>query len=57
MAEKAVVVTKESPSSTPTKRIKIPDVCHALNVPYLNDFDFAREVGIRFAARLTPESQ
>jgi hypothetical protein len=57
MAEKAVVVTKESPSSAPTKRVKIPDVCRALDVPYLNDFDFAREVGIRFAARLTLGNQ
>ncbi len=52
MAENAVVVTKEGASATPTKRIKIPDVCRALNVPFLNDFEFAREVGIRFAARL-----
>ena len=55
MAENAVVVTKESSSATPTKRIKIPDVCRAMNVPFLNDFEFAREVGIRFAARLNTD--
>ncbi|OGV70395.1 MAG: hypothetical protein A2283_18970 [Lentisphaerae bacterium RIFOXYA12_FULL_48_11] len=52
MAEGAIVVTKESPSGTSTKRIKIPDVCEALKVPWMNDFQFAREVGIRFAAKL-----
>ena len=57
MAENAVVVTKESPSASQTKRIKIPDVCRALNVPFMNDFEFAREAGIRFVARLNPDSK
>ena len=56
MAENAVVVTKEAASAAPTKRIKIPDVCQALNVPWMNDFQFAREIGIRFAARLDTRS-
>jgi len=49
MAEKAVVVTKES--SAPSK-IKIPDVCRALNVPCIDDFSFCTEVGIKFSAKL-----
>lgn len=52
MAEKAIVVTKEIPSGIDTRRIKIPDVCIALNVPWINDFEFAKEVGIRFSAKL-----
>jgi len=50
--ENAIVVTKEMPAGPNTDRIKIPDVCQALNVPYMSDFQFAREIGIRFEARL-----
>lgn len=46
----AIVVTKESYSTSPTN-IKIPNVCEALDVPWMNDFQFCREVGIRFEAR------
>jgi hypothetical protein len=53
LAESAIVVTKEAASAAPTKRVKIPDVCQALKVPWMNDFQFAREIGIRFAARLS----
>lgn len=49
--EKATVVTKEQVASS-NKRIKIPDVCQALNIPCIDDFEFYREVGIRFEARL-----
>jgi hypothetical protein len=52
IAEDAIVVTKETPSGENSRRIKIPDVCNALNLPWMNDFEFAREVGIRFIARL-----
>ena len=52
MSENAIVVTKEFPSGIDTRRIKIPDVCNALKVPWMNDFDFAKEVGIRFRVRL-----
>lgn len=53
IAEKAVVVTKETPAGSISNRIKIPDVCIALNIPWMNDFDFAKEVGIRFTAQLS----
>jgi predicted nucleic acid-binding protein len=46
----AVVVTKEQPSDS-RKRIKIPDVCRALGISWLDDFQFCREIGIRFEAR------
>ena len=52
IAENAIVVTKEMPVGPNSKRIKIPDVCQALNVPWMDDFRFAREIGIRFEARL-----
>ncbi len=52
IAEKAIVVTKETPAGPVSRRIKIPDVCIALDIPWMNDFEFAREVGIRFSAQL-----
>ena len=52
MAEGAVVVTKEEPAGDQTRRIKIPDVCNALGVEWMNDFEFLNEIGVRFSARL-----
>lgn len=48
-ASGAVVVTKEGYSTSPTK-VKIPNVCEALGVRWINDFQFCREIGIRFTA-------
>ena len=53
MAEKATVVTKETPAGTTHRRIRIPDVCIALGVPWMNDFQFCHEVGITFSAQLS----
>jgi len=50
MADSSIVVTKEETTNS-TRRIKIPDVCRELNVPYMNDFDFLREVGVTFSVR------
>jgi hypothetical protein len=50
ISENAIVVTKEFPSGLDTRRIKIPDVCNALNVPWMDDFMFAKELGIKFSA-------
>lgn len=52
LAEDAIVVTKETPVGPNSKRVKIPDVCHALSVQWMNDFDFARKIGIRFSAQI-----
>jgi hypothetical protein len=53
ITEKAIVVTKEEPVGSSSKRIKIPDVCNELSIPWINDFQFARELGIHFTAHLT----
>lgn len=50
-AEQAVVVTKEELSAS-NKRIKIPDVCQEMGIEWINDFEFAKQVGIRFDAHL-----
>jgi len=52
MAEGTVVVTKESPTPEGAKRIKIPDVCTALGVEWMNDFEFLQEAGVTFTAKL-----
>ena len=51
MAEAATVVTKEGLAP---RRIKIPDVCRALGVRCIDDFQFLRELGVKFSARLWP---
>jgi len=53
MSEKATVVTKEEPAGISSKKIKIPDVCLALKLPWMNDFDFAKKVGIKFTAKIS----
>lgn len=52
LAESATVVTKETPTGRDTRRIRIPDVCMALDVPWIDDFEFTREIGIRFSAKI-----
>ena len=52
ITEHAIVVTKETPAGSNSRRIKIPDVCAALNVKCINDFQFAQGVGIRFSAHI-----
>jgi phytoene/squalene synthetase len=51
ICEGAIVVQKEGLSGS-RKRPKIPDVCQALGVAWMDDFRFAEEVGIRFTAHL-----
>lgn len=52
MSDKAIVVTKELPNGSASKKIKIPDVCNAFGVEWMNDFDFVDEIGIKFSASL-----
>ncbi len=53
ITENAIVVTKEEPVGSNSRRIKIPDVCNELSIPWMNDFQLARELGIHFTAQLT----
>jgi len=48
MAEKAVVVTKENYETNPTKRVKIPNVCEALGIKCIDDFQLIRRLNLRF---------
>lgn len=42
------VVTQETRGGPGTRRVKIPNVCEAFNVPYMNTFDFLEAAGARF---------
>lgn len=50
IASAAVVVTKEMPAGENAKNPKIPDVCNGMKVGWINDFQFNRQLGIRFTA-------
>lgn len=53
MNEAATVVTKEIKATQMTsKKIKIPNVCENMGIRWINDFEFIREVGIRFSSRI-----
>ena len=53
IVEDATVVTKEEKvTQLSSKRIKIPNVCDNMKVRWINDFQFLREVGIRFSSRI-----
>lgn len=47
-AEGYVVVTHETPEPNSKKRVKIPDACRHLGVPYVNPFDMLRTEQARF---------
>lgn len=47
--ENAVVVTKEEKiTAINSNRIKIPNVCDNMKVPWINDFQLIEELGIKF---------
>jgi hypothetical protein len=49
MQERAIVVTKEERITNPaSQKIKIPNVCDAMGVEWIDDFDLIRRFGINF---------
>lgn len=48
-ARGCTVVTHEVPAPQSKTRIKIPDACNALNVPWMSSFEMLRVEGARFA--------
>lgn len=46
-AHRLTVVTHEIPSNSP-KKIKIPDVCFGLNIPFISPYEMLRRTGARF---------
>lgn len=51
MAEGAIIVTKEHYTDGSKKRFRIPDVCEALKVPWMDDHRFAEAVGLKFSVQ------
>lgn len=49
ITEEAIVVTTEMPGS---KKVKIPDVCVAYEVPWILESKFAKEINVQFSARI-----
>ena len=52
-AKEFVLVTKEIKKIHPLKSVRIPHVCDALGIRWMDDFDFMKEVGIKFEV-ITP---
>lgn len=53
MNESVTVVTKEEKvTQSNSKKIKIPNVCENLGVRCIDDFEFVKEIGIRFSSRV-----
>ena len=51
MDSKATVVTKENiESAMNSGRIKIPNVCQNMGVRCIDDFEFLKEIGVKFSA-------
>ncbi|MGB9780655.1 DUF4411 family protein [Caldanaerobacter sp.] len=47
-AKGCVVVTHEEFKSDIKRKVPIPNVCRAFNVPYINTFEMLRSLGIKF---------
>lgn len=47
----ATVVTQETFDAQSMKKVKIPNVCRAFDVPYINTFDLIRQTGATFTLR------
>jgi len=53
MTEDATVVTKENKETAlNAKRIKIPNVCENMLVRWIDDFEFIKELGIKFSCTI-----
>lgn len=53
LSENAVVVTKEEKvTAQNSTKIKIPNVCEKMKVPWINDFQLIQELGIKFECRI-----
>jgi len=53
LKEGAVLITKEEKvTAINTTRIKIPNVCENMGVPWMNDFQFIEELNIQFSCRI-----
>jgi len=47
LAKRCVVVTQEVSAPQAKSKIKVPDVCRAFSVPYIDTFELMRRLGIK----------
>ena len=47
LAKQCVVVTREQFDANIRRKVKIPNVCHAFSVKYVDTFQMMRELGVR----------
>lgn len=53
MDTNSIVVTKENIDiAMNSKRVKIPNVCKSMGVRCIDDFEFIKEIGVKFSAKL-----
>ena len=53
LRDNATVVTKEEKvTAINSTKIKIPNVCEKMNVPWINDFQMIGELGIKFKCKI-----
>jgi len=58
MNERAIVVTKEEKVTNPgSDKIKIPNVCDAMDVKWMNDFEFIRRMNIQFKCSIVTTAE
>ena len=43
-----VVVTQEAPAPESKTDVKVPDVCEAFKVPYIDTFEMLEKLGVQF---------
>jgi len=48
MSDNRVIVTEEKSRPNSKSKIKIPDICSAFGIKYLNTIDMFRELKVKF---------
>jgi hypothetical protein len=48
-AKGCVVVTQEVPAPDARRKVPIPNVCQAFDVPFVNTFEMLRALGVQFS--------
>ncbi len=49
VARRRIVVTHELPAPDARRKVPIPNVCEAFDVPFVDTFEMLRELGVQLA--------
>lgn len=47
-AKTCIIVTHEAPSAEAKRKVPIPNICMAFNVPYIDTFEMLRRLRVKF---------